>query len=281
MTFAALYRRARESLAAVCGDGAAYEARTLLLTVCGLTDADFPIALADSAELPAETVARVESLLARRQRREPLEYLLGRAWFCGLPFSVTPDCLIPQADTEVVCEQVISHLPQGGRLADLCTGSGCIALAALTHTKNTTAHGYELSTAALVVAEKNAEDLGLANRFAPIHADVLTKDFWADGEKYDVIVSNPPYIRTEVLETLPSEVQAEPRMALDGGTDGLRFYRRLLDVCPVRVREGGALIFEIGYDQRDALAALCAERELSARFVRDFGGNDRVCIITM
>lgn len=281
MSFGELYRRLRTALAAVCGDAAAYEARQMMEAVCGIRHDAFPALLADAAPLPADAVGRAEEMLSRRMGREPLEYILGCAWFCGLPFAVTPDVLIPQADTEVVCEQVRARLPVGGRLADICTGSGCIALAALSRTENTSAVGYDLSAAALTVAEKNADALGLAARFEPVHADVFAPDFMAGDGLFDVIVSNPPYIQTKVIDTLAPEVRVEPRMALDGGADGLDFYRRLLAVCPAHGKRGGFLIFEIGYDERAALDALCGEYGFSPCFYRDFGGNDRVCVIPL
>jgi release factor glutamine methyltransferase len=193
---------------------------------------------------------------------------------------VTSDCLIPQADTEIVTEKLIAKLKKGDRFADICTGSGCIALTALTKTAETTAVGYELSEGALSVARENAKRLGQETRFEAVHADVFAEDFLA-GEMFDAIVSNPPYIETDVIGTLSYEVQAEPHMALDGGHDGLRFYRRLLDICPSHIRKGGMLFLEIGYDQREALTALCMARGLSCEFYCDFGGNTRVCVVSL
>ena len=230
-------------------------------------------------EISDEDCKRAESLAERRNTREPLEYILGKAWFFGLCFDVTSDCLIPQADTEIVCDRLISKLKSGARFADICTGSGCIALAALTNTKNTTAVGYDISEAALKIAKRNAEKLGLQDRFSAQRADVFSPDFLDGEEPFDLIVSNPPYIETAVIETLSPEVRREPHIALDGGADGLDFYRRLLEVCPSHIKKGGALLLEIGYDQREALEALCKAHGLSCEFYRDFGGNDRVCAV--
>jgi release factor glutamine methyltransferase len=120
----------------------------------------------------------------------------------------------------------------------------------------------------------------MTERFTAVHADVFAEDF-LDGEMFDVIVSNPPYIETDVIPTLSYEVQAEPHMALDGGLDGLRFYRRLLDICPSHIRKDGFLVLEIGYDQRGALAFLCDKRDLKCEFYCDFGGNTRVCVVSL
>lgn len=253
----------------------------ILQAVFEIENADFPLLLSDTTPQDPDSVLRAKAILERRMSREPLEYILSRAWFCGLPFYVTKDTLIPQADTEVVCEQVLRRLKNGARIADVCTGSGCIALSLLAQTEDTKAVGYDLSGAALAVAAQNADILGLSSRFEPILADVFAPDFMQNDGLFDVIVSNPPYIRTDVIETLSPEVLAEPRMALDGGKDGLDFYRRLIEVCPSHIRDGGALIFEIGYDERESLLALCAKKGLSPIFYRDFGGNDRVCVISI
>lgn len=271
-----LYRVLRESLTSVAGEGAAYEARELL---SALTGEPFPMLLASRAELSAAMVAQAENAVLRRKGGEPLAYILGFTYFYGLRFSVSPACLIPQADTEIVTEKAIAHLEKGMRFADICTGSGCIALSMLHETAETEAYAYDLSTDALAVAEKNAGELGLSERFHAIRADVFAEDFLASDGIFDLIVSNPPYIRTSVIETLSCDVQAEPHMALDGGEDGLDFYRRLLDVCPPHIKKGGVLLLEIGYDQREELRMLCEERGLCCEFFRDFGGNDRVCSV--
>ncbi len=272
------FRELGTRLAPFAGD-AAYEARDILEAVCGVDDRAFPLFLMNGriTEGMRESVDRI---VARRAKGEPLAYILNRSWFYGLPFFVTSDCLIPQADTEIVTEKVISHLSSGARLADICTGSGCIALAALMNTAQTQAVGYDLSEKALAVAKENATRFDMTDRFTAVHADVFSENFLS-GETFDIIVSNPPYIETAVIPTLSSEVLSEPRMALDGGADGLLFYRRLLDVCPSHIRKGGFLFLEIGYDQRESLSRLCEERGLSCEFYRDFGGNDRVCAVSL
>lgn len=272
------YRKLRGILLDSAGEAASYEAKEIIGTVLQLREAEISMIPFLGKEISDEDCKRAESLAERRNTREPLEYILEKAWFFGLCFDVTSDCLIPQADTEIVCDRLISKLKSGARFADICTGSGCIALAALTNTKNTTAVGYDISEAALKIAKQNAEKLGLQNRFSAQKADVFASDF-LDGEEFDFIVSNPPYIETAVIETLSPEVQREPHIALDGGADGLDFYRRLLEVCPSHIKKGGALLLEIGYDQREALEALCKAYGLPCEFYRDFGGNDRVCAV--
>ena len=273
------YRKLRGLLSASAGEAAPYEAKEIIGAVLDLREAEIAMIPFLGKEMSDEACKRAESLAERRNTRETLEYILGKAWFYGICFDVTDGCLIPQADTEIVCEKLISKLKSGARFADICTGSGCIALAALASTKNTVAIGYDISDSALSVAKGNAEKLGLASRFLAQKADVFAPDFLEQEEPFDVIVSNPPYIETDVIETLSPEVRHEPHIALDGGKDGLDFYRRLLEVCPRHIKKGGALLMEIGYDQREALTALCRAYGFSFEFYRDFGGNDRVCAV--
>lgn len=279
MNFKEMYRYLRETLVPVCGEFSDYEARQILEYATGCHSENFAVCMGETRPLASAVVLRIKEILRRRSLHEPLEYILGEAWFCGLPFHVTPDCLIPQADTEVVCEQVKHFLPPGGKMADIGTGSGCIALAVLAGTKDTKAVGYDISEAALSVAEENAMALGLSSRFSSVCSDIFAADFMEGSGQYDVIVSNPPYIVSSRIPTLAPEVRAEPVTALDGGPDGLRFYRRLLEVCPSHVKHGGAIVFEIGYDQRTAMESLCAEKGLPCEIFQDFGGNDRVCVI--
>lgn len=276
MTADQAYRKLRTALTPIAGEAAAYEAKEILAEVLQLSASETAMLSFLKKEISEEEEKTLARVLARREAREPMEYILGFAWFYGRRLHVSGDCLIPQADTEIVCEKLIALLKKGGRFADICTGSGCIALTALAETKGTSAVGYDISEGALAVAEKNADALGLSARFQAKKADVFDEDFLLSEGIFDLIVSNPPYIETAVIETLSPEVQNEPHLALDGGADGLLFYRRLLAVCPRHLKKGGVLLFEIGYDQRAALAELCEAHGFAYECYRDFGGNDRV-----
>lgn len=276
MIFSEWIRGLRASLAPVCDEYADYEARQIACTLSGKRFADLIVSQDD---VPEAIVSRGEAIVAGRRERIPLAYLLGQVDFAGLTLSVTPDVLIPRADTEILVEEAAARLPRGGQLLDLCTGNGCVALAVLAKTEGTTALGIDLSAGALAVASANAAALSLAERAKFSHADVLSEDFWQTAGIFDVICANPPYIETAALDTLSPEVKREPRLALDGGADGLRFYRELLDRAPAHLRADGALLFEIGYDQRASLAALCDAHGYGATFFRDFGGNDRVLCV--
>ena len=241
------------------------EARLMLSAVTGASSA--ALLGAD----PDCTDPRLADMLSRRVTREPLAYILGEAPFYRAMLKVTPDCLIPRADTERLCELAIRHLPRGAHFCDLCTGSGAIAVTILSERPDTTALATDISAAALAVARENAERLGVLDRLTLAVADVLTET--PDGI-FDAILSNPPYIRRAVVPTLSPEVGHEPTLALDGGEDGLVFYRRLLSLSPC-LREGGFLLLECGYDQEAELATLAAEAHLSMTPYYDYGKNFR------
>ena len=215
-------------------------------------------------------------LLERRLRREPLSYILGEAPFFRSNLAVTPDCLIPRADTERLCELAIERLPRGAHFCDLCTGSGAIAVTVLSERRDTTAVATDLSVGALAVARENAARLGVADRLTLLHSDLLTER--PEG-RFSAILSNPPYIPTADLAGLPPEVGHEPRMALDGGADGLCFYRRLLTLGDCLL-PGGFLLLEGGYDQGDAFRALAQEYGYDMTPYYDYGKNFRGGIFT-
>lgn len=215
---------------------------------------------------------------ARAEGGEPLAYVIGEWYFWNETYRLNRDCLIPRPDTEHLTQWLIENAPRGGRFADLCTGSGCIAISTLAHRPDLTAIGIDISAGALEMAAYNAEANGVSDRFAPILADVLTGE-GLEGQ-FDVIVSNPPYIHTSVIDTLSVQVQAEPRRALDGGEDGMDFYRAILTHYRRYLSPQGVFLLEIGYDQGDAIRALAAAHGLSCEVKKDYGGNDRVAILT-
>lgn len=218
----------------------------------------------------------------RRAGRFPLQYLLGEWQFYRQTYRISPGCLIPRSDTEILVEEAIRKLPKGAFFADLCTGSGCIAISILCERPDTAALAADLSDEALAIAAENAERNGVGNRLILRKADLLTEgpEKWsADLPTPAAILSNPPYICTKELDRLSPEVQAEPRMALDGGQDGLTFYRKLLSLAGKWLLPGGFCLFEIGYDQAKALQTLSQEQFAVCRILRDFGGNDRVVLL--
>lgn len=219
----------------------------------------------------------LEAALARRVAREPLQYILGEWGFWRESYEVSPDCLVPRPDTEHLVERAIELLPRGARFADLCTGSGCVAISTLCSRPDTSALAVDLFERTLALATRNALRNGVADRVTFLQADVLKTP--PSVGVFDAILSNPPYIQSAVVDTLEKEVLGEPRAALDGGADGLDFYRAILTVWRPLLREGGFFLFEIGYDQGEALRALAREQGLLAEVFRDYGGNERVVLI--
>ena len=235
---------------------------------------------ADAVRLDSNREYASDSLteaVRRRAEHFPLQYLLGEWQFYRQTYEVSPDCLIPRADTEILVEEAIKLLPHGARFADLCTGSGCIAVSVLAERPDTRACAVEKFTPTLALAERNAERNGVGERLEPICADVLLGDALPKDGRFDAIVSNPPYISANALKTLAPELDFEPRAALDGGEDGLVFYRAMLSPYADRLTPDGFFLFEIGYDQAEAVTALGRMAGFSVcRLIKDFGGNDRV-----
>lgn len=237
----------------------------------------------DSPRFEAMQLCRAlsgEALVCAVERRcagYPLQYILGEWDFYRETYEVSEDCLIPRADTELLVEKAVQNLPTGARFLDLCTGSGCVAISTLCARPDTTAVAVDLFAATLELAGRNRGRNGVTQRLELVQADVLLPpDGRFERASWDAILSNPPYIRTQVVPTLQREVGYEPRAALDGGHDGLAFYRAILDGWHTLLKPGGSFFFEIGYDQGEALVALAAERGYTATVYRDLGGNDRV-----
>ena len=275
MTYFQLKKYIASSLEPAAGEYAAYEAEKIVCHLYGLDRLALSLALREEAPDKKE---EAENIIARRKSGEPLAYILGNADFFGLNLYVSEACLTPRADTEVIVEKALDFLGEKrASVLDICTGSGCIALA-IAANSNASVLGVDISANALEVAQKNAEKCGLAGKVRFEKRDALSEDFLA-GEKYDLIVSNPPYIPTGDIAALSAEVHREPVLALDGGSDGLTFYRRFLEVLPSKLNEGGSIIFEIGYDQEAGLSVLCQKAALPFEIFRDYGGNVRGVVI--
>ena len=240
---------------------------------------DYERALSD------QQLTAYRALVQRAADQEPIAYLTGRAHFFNLEFDVTPDVLIPRPDTETIVENVLQLARntagfEAPRVLDLCTGSGCIAAAIAQHLKTSTVVAIDISEKAIQIARRNIEQLKLADRVTIEQGDLfLPISRMVDAQPFDLIVSNPPYIATAKIEELDQSVKEyEPRIALDGGLDGLVITRRILEGAPLRLRAGGRLYIEIAYDQASAaLDAARSQDELDdARILKDNAGNDRV-----
>lgn len=301
LTYDEVYREGAARLGKAGIEEAALDARLLLEFVCR-TDRNTLLAHGDR-EVSEEEYGRYSDLIERRASHVPLQHLTGEQDFMGLTFLVSEDVLVPRQDTEVLVEEVMKQLHDGMRILDLCTGSGCILLSLLHYSNDCEGVGVDLSEKALSVAEDNYERLrkarpgmkarfGQGDLFAALAsaaeneaderaaADSEMPDEGANGsrEQFDIIVSNPPYIKTDVIDTLMPEVREyEPVMALDGGADGLVFYHRIAKDAGKYLSGGGMLFFEIGCEQAEDVRNIMEEagfRETAV--VKDFAGLDRV-----
>ena len=231
--------------------------------------------------LSDEEICSLAKMLEKRNQHIPVQQITGEAWFMGSPFFVNENVLIPRMDTEVLVEAVLTRLPavpvtENGkrRVLDMCTGSGCILLSLLKEEKGLLGTGADISEKALLVARENAHRLECEAQF-------IFSDLWENIEDtYEIIVSNPPYIVRNVISTLDTEVKDhEPVLALDGGEDGLDFYRKIVADTHRHLVPGGLLAFEIGYDQGQALTALLKKAGYrNIEILKDLAGLDRVAL---
>ena len=255
---------------------AALDARLLLESVCG-TNYSTLLAHGDRQVTDNEKRAYFEQI-TQREKRIPLAYILGTQEFMGLDFDVSSDVLIPNQDTETLVEEALGHLFEGMNFLDLCTGSGCIALSLLKYSNGTRAVATDISEKALLIASANAKKLELSDRISFFQNDVLDESAEMSFKGFDLIVSNPPYIRTSVIPSLEPEVsRSEPYIALDGDEDGLKFYHRICALAPKLLNRSGYLLMEIGFDQAEDVAKIMSDNNFKdIEVVKDFGGNERV-----
>lgn len=248
------------------------DAWLLLEGACGCTRND--LYLRGDKPLTEEQKILLREYLEKRKMRIPVQHILGVQCFMGLNFTVTKDVLCPRQDTEVLVEEALKRIKPGSHILDMCTGSGCILISLLKYVKGCTGTGVDLSEKALKIAEKNAKDLETNCTF--IHSDLFEN---IEG-KFDVIVSNPPYIATKEIDSLMPEVRdMEPRMALDGMEDGLFFYRKIIRESVKYLTRNGWLLFEIGYDQGEAISAMMKSAGYcEVEVIKDLAGLDRVVI---
>ncbi|THD82958.1 peptide chain release factor N(5)-glutamine methyltransferase [Aliigemmobacter aestuarii] len=263
-------RAAAARLSAAGIEGAARDARLLLAGAMGIAPDRLILAMAE--DVAPEALSRLDAFLAARERRQPVSQILGMRLFWGRAFRVTPDVLDPRPETETLISEALSE--PFSRVLDLGTGSGCILLTLLSERPQATGLGVDLSPAALAVAGANRTTLGLEAR-----AVLLQGDWFAPvSGRFDLIVSNPPYIAVDEMPALAPEVRDwEPQMALTPGGDGLDAYRAIARGAPLHLAPGGRIIVEIGPAQGAAVSALFGEAGLrDVRIGRDMDGRDRI-----
>lgn len=274
-TLVGAWNAARGRLAAARVDSPVIDARLLLEAATGASRTDI---ISDPRRtVTAEQAEQLDAYLERRARREPVSRILGRKGFWKIALAVTPDVLSPRPDTEVIVDLALKAFPEGMAfdVADLGVGSGAILLSILAERPAARGLGTDVSSEALAVARENAANLDLDGRAA------LLRTSWGDGlgdGGFDLVVSNPPYIATAVIETLEPEVRDhEPRLALDGGPDGLDAYRSLAPEVMRLLKPGGMFAVEIGHDQAGAVPPMFTDAGATGvQVVRDLSDRDRV-----
>lgn len=262
---------------------ARYEAEVILRYALGYSRASFLASVTQWVQ--PSVVDEVRSLVRQRAEGKPLQYLVGEQEFMGLSFKVTPDVLIPRADTEVLVETVLAYARQRcsqglpcGPMADVGTGSGAIACSLAHHLPTVTVYAVDIRPEAVDISRENSNRLHVSDRVCLIQGNMCEPlEAALPPHSLTAIVSNPPYIPTATLKDLQIEVQHEPRHALDGGADGLVYYRQLTRQAPPLLSEGGLLAVEVGYDQSQDVKRLFIDAGFtSVTGVQDYGGRDRV-----
>lgn len=279
MTYKELYEYGVEELRQADIAEAKLDARLLLEYICH-TDRNTLLVHGDSVRSPIEEEF-YKITIEKRKQHIPLQHITGEQEFMGLVFRVNEHTLIPRQDTEILVEEAMRYMGDGMRILDVCTGSGCILLSLLKYSNECEGIGIDISENALLMAKENAKRLCLeatflcGDLFEPLEGFVSDKT--RDG-LFDIIISNPPYIPSSVIQELMPEVRDhEPLLALDGMEDGLYFYRKIIEKAPNYMRRGGLLFFEIGWDQADAVSSVLREKGFGKiEVIKDYAGFDRV-----
>lgn len=279
MTYKELYEHGVGVLKQADIAEAELDARLLLEYICH-TDRNTLLVHGDSVRSPMEEEF-YKITIEKRKQHIPLQHITGEQEFMGLVFRVNEHTLIPRQDTEILVEEAMRYLGDGMRILDVCTGSGCILLSLLKYSNECEGIGIDISENALLMAKENAKRFCLeatflcGDLFEPLEGFVSDKT--RDG-LFDIIISNPPYIPSSVIQELMPEVRDhEPLLALDGMEDGLYFYRKIIEKAPNYMRRGGLLFFEIGWDQADAVSSVLREKGFgNIEVIKDYAGLDRV-----
>lgn len=247
------------------------DARYLLEFVTGFTQATY--FLHSNEEVAPEIVKQFFNLIEKRCTRIPLSYITKNREFMGFSFFVNKAVLIPEPETEILVEEVIKY-SNGKDILDICTGSGCIAISLALMGMPNKVSASDISGSALTVARENAKRL-LKDKGIDFIKSNLFENITG---KFDIIVSNPPYIREKVINTLMPEVRDyTPRLALDGGSDGLKFYKEITEKAPSYLRENGLIFYEIGYDQGEAVSNILKENGFTeVELIKDYSKLDRI-----
>lgn len=272
MTFREAISKGKERLENAGIVDAKTDAWLLITTACKIDHTYYYMHMDE--DMTQEQLHEYESLVDKRCERIPLQYITGEQEFMGLNFYVNSNVLIPRQDTETLVEEALKRIHPGMKVLDMCTGSGCILISILKNVADVEGYGYDISKQALIVAKENAKRNDVSAIFE--RSDL----FEEITGKFDVIVSNPPYIRTEDITGLMPEVAGfEPMQALDGKEDGLYFYRKMIAEAKEYLVPGGFVLFEIGYDQGEAVSDMMRYAGYDhIQVIKDLAGNNRVVV---
>ena len=228
--------------------------------------------------LSSSNSPELSDAVERRAKREPLQYIIGNVGFYREEYTVTPDCLIPRSDTEILVDYAVKHIPAGERFADLCAGSGCIGISTLANTKKTECVSVDISKKALELVNTNARNNGVSDRLDTVCTDLLEEKAELEGDFY-AILSNPPYIPENIYRELEQEIFYEPKIAFVAENDGVNFYEKLTPLALRHLKSGGFIAYEIGYDQADKIQSIAKINNCTCEIIKDFSGNDRVAVL--
>lgn len=264
------YKQICELLALSGIESARDDAAILIRHFCGVSGAQ--LVLCRDRDFDDDKLIRA---VRRRAERYPLQYIIGTWGFYESDFEVTEGVLIPRADTELIVEQAIKQLPKGAVFADIGCGSGCIVSSVLRAREDVRAFAVDISPVALEMTQKNAAALGVDRRLTVVNGDMRDEKLWHSLGQLDAVISNPPYIPTDEVKKLAPELEFEPVLALDGGCDGLDFYRALINPGTVQLSENGFMLFECGVGQTGDICAIAHSCGYSSEVYFDIENRDR------
>jgi len=219
------------------------------------------------------SISALENAIKRRKKREPLTYILGIAYFMDEEYEVSPQCLVPRPETELLVLEADNCCQKNGQVLDVCTGSGCIAISLSARRSDISCDAVDVSSGAISLAVRNAKRNGVGDRVSFHEADMFS---YEPRNKYDLIVSNPPYIAKSEMDSLMPELSFEPQIALTDGGDGLSFYRELIGRYTKYIKENGYLLCEIGYTQSEDVLKIAKDCGFDGEIISDYSGNPRV-----
>lgn len=264
-------------------ENAAYEARVITSHITGISEAMLLSSKGEELNISEECAETLSEAINRRANRYPLQYILGKWEFMGIPFEVNESCLIPRSDTELLCELAIDKIPENGNFLDLCTGSGCIALAVAHHRPDVKVTALEKYHTTLAIAKKNCENLfGTKDRVRFVEADVcshISALGYFGSERFDFIAANPPYVTIDEMDELEAELSYEPRHALTDECDGLTIIRAIIHIYRLFLRPRGYLAIEHGRTQGPAIRAIMRNLGYRCETLKDLSGNERVTVM--